>query len=50
MYDADYWRVKAARFRKPAYQTEDPAPQELMDLRVVCKELAQKIEACAPSG
>ncbi len=51
MYDADYWRVEASRFRELAEQAKDPAQrQELLDLAVVCEEVAETIEAQAPGG
>ena len=51
MYDAEYWRVEASKFRELAEQTKDAAQrQELLDLAVVCEEVAQAIETRAPGG
>jgi len=51
MYDAEYWRVEASKFRERAQQTTDPAlREELLDLAAVCEEVAQTIESRAPGG
>jgi len=51
MEDVAYWRIQAAGFRDRAERTEDRALQnELLELAVICEEVAATIEERAPSG
>jgi len=51
MEDVAYWRIQAADFRHRAERTADPALQgELLELAVICEEVAETIEERAPSG
>lgn len=51
MKDATFWREQAAKYRDDAEAVKDaPQSQELLDLAVVCEQVAAEIEDRAPAG
>jgi hypothetical protein len=51
MYDAGYWRDEAEKLRNYADRATEPRRcAELLDLAIVCDEVAETIEERAPGG